>query len=181
MRRVRIDFAPPGVRRALHRTPRSAWVLAGAALALCILAGWRTRGYLAQVRAYQAQLSMLAARARAPSVMPVAARQPSVPAAQAAAVNEIILRLNLPWGALRDAVQAATTPNVALLALEPDARKHSLRISAEARGSDEMIDYVEQLQRQDWFSGVALAHHEINDLDPNHPMRFQVDAQWRAP
>jgi Tfp pilus assembly protein PilN len=123
---------------------------------------------------------MLAARARAPAVVPVGAHQPSVSAAQATAVNEIILRLNLPWRALRDAVQAATSPNVALLALEPDARKHTLRISAEARGSDEMIDYVEQLQRQEWFSGVTLAHHEINDQDPNHPIRFQVDAQWRA-
>jgi hypothetical protein len=23
--------------------------------------------------------------------------------------------------------------------------------------------------------------HEINELDPNRPIRFQVDAQWSAP
>ncbi|TFW28407.1 PilN domain-containing protein, partial [Massilia horti] len=119
-------------------------------------------------------------RTRAPAVVQVAVHQPPVPTEQANAVNTAILQLNLPWRALRDAVQAATPPHVALLALEPDARKRSLRITAEARGSDEMIDYVQQLASQDWFTSVSLARHEINDQDPNRPIRFQVDAQWRA-
>jgi Tfp pilus assembly protein PilN len=179
MKRVRIDFAPPGLRRTLFRTPRAAWIPAVPGLLLVAAAavvGWR---YLGQQQAYQAQLATLNARARAPVALPAAMRQPPVPEAQAGAVNAAILQLNLPWRALRDAVQAATPPSVALLALEPDARKHTLRITAEVRGSDEMIGYVEQLQRQDWFSSVTLARHEINDQDPNHPIRFQVDAQWR--
>jgi Tfp pilus assembly protein PilN len=145
-------------------------------VAAAAVLGWR---YLGQQQAYQAQLATLNARARAPVVLPAAMRQPPVPQAQADAVNAAILQLNLPWRALRDALQAATPPSVALLALEPDARKHTLRITAEVRGSDEMIGYVEQLQHQDWFVSVTLARHEINDQDPNHPIRFQVDAQWR--
>jgi hypothetical protein len=43
-----------------------------------------------------------------------------------------------------------------------------------------MIDYVQALQQQERFSSVILARHEINDQDPNHPIRFQVDAQWRG-
>jgi Tfp pilus assembly protein PilN len=109
----------------------------------------------------------------------VALRPPVATEAQAAAVNAAILQLNLPWRALHDAVKAATPPTVALLALEPDARRRTLRITAEARGSDEMLAYVDRMQRQDWFADVALTRHEINEQDPNRPIRFQLDAQWR--
>jgi Tfp pilus assembly protein PilN len=102
-----------------------------------------------------------------------------VPEAQAAAVNAAVLQLNLPWRALYDAVQAGTPANIALLALEPDARKSLLRITAEAKTSDDMIAYVEQLKKSEWFSGVLLSRHEINEQDPNRPIRFQLDAQWR--
>ncbi|MFL6671885.1 MAG: PilN domain-containing protein [Massilia sp.] len=180
MKRVRIDFAPAGLRRTLFRTPRAAWGPAAAGMVLCTLAataGWR---YLQQQQAYQAQVAALEARANAPAAAPVVLREPAVPEAQASAVNAAILQLNLPWRALRDAVQAATPPAVALLALEPESRKRTLRITAETASSDEMIGYVERLQRQEWFTSVTLARHEINDQDPNHPIRFQVEAQWRA-
>jgi Tfp pilus assembly protein PilN len=180
MKRVRIDFAPPSLRRTLFRTPRLAWVPVVAGLALCAVAATAAGHYLQQQRAYQAQLLALNARTQAPAAVAVALRQPPVRQEQADAVNAAILQLNLPWRSLQDALRAATPSTVALLALEPDARKRTLRITAEARGSDEMIGYVEQLQRQEWFASVTLARHEINDQDPNHPLRFQIDAQWRA-
>lgn len=179
MKRVRIDFAPPGLRRTLFHT-RAGWGPAVAALALCMpvaVGGWR---YHQQARAYDAQVAMLRARAHVPVATPVALRQPPLPEAQANAVNAAILQLNLPWRALHDAVRAATPPSVALLALEPDAKKHTLRITAETRASDGMIDYVRSLREQEGFASVTLARHEIVELDPNHPVRFQVDAQWRG-
>ncbi|HZV65151.1 MAG TPA: PilN domain-containing protein, partial [Telluria sp.] len=66
-------------------------------------------------------------------------------------------------------------------ALEPDARKRTMRITAEAKTSDDMIAYVEQLKQQELFAAVVLTRHEINDQDPNKPIRFQLDAQWTAP
>jgi Tfp pilus assembly protein PilN len=179
MKRVRIDFAPPGMRRTLFRTPSQAWALACAALCVCIPAAIQVNGYFEAQRAYEAQLAARAARASAPRAVQVALRPPAATEAQAAAVNAAILQLNLPWRALHDAVKAATPPTVALLALEPDARRRTLRITAEARGSDEMLAYVERMQRQDWFADVALTRHEINEQDPNRPIRFQLDAQWR--
>jgi Tfp pilus assembly protein PilN len=103
-----------------------------------------------------------------------------VPPAQAGAVNASVQQLNLPWRGLHDAVQAATPANIALLALEPDAKKSTVRITAEAKSSDDMSAYVEQLERIEWFTTVLLARHEIKEQDPNRPIRFQVDAQWRA-
>jgi Tfp pilus assembly protein PilN len=110
----------------------------------------------------------------------VAAPARTVPPAQAGAVNASVQQLNLPWRGLHDAVQAATPASIALLALEPDAKKSTVRITAEAKSSDDMIAYVEQLERIEWFTTVLLARHEINEQDPNRPIRFQVDAQWRA-
>jgi Tfp pilus assembly protein PilN len=178
MKTVRIDFAPPSLVRSVFRTPRQAWamawVLAMAAMPLAFAhAGLERRQREIDLLRAQAQ-----GRTQAPAPAAAAARPP-VPEAQAAAVNAAVLQLNLPWRALYDAVQAGTPSNIALLALEPDARKSLLRITAEAKTSDDMIAYVEQLKKSEWFSGVLLSRHEINEQDANRPIRFQLDAQWR--
>ena len=181
MKRLHIDFAPPGVRRTLYRTGMGAWLLVAVALLLCALAallGWRL---LAQQRADAAQLAAAHTRAKAPVVVAVATAQPAISDVQAAAVNAAVMQLTLPWRALHDAIGAATPPTIAMLALEPDARKRSMRITAEAKTSDAMIDYVEELKRQELFADVVLTRHEINEQDANRPIRFQIEAQWTAP
>jgi Tfp pilus assembly protein PilN len=181
MRKVRIDFAPPGLRRTLHRMPLRAWALVPLALALVanVVSGALTyrdeREAIARLQA-QAQVQTAQAQAQKRQAAPVRA----VPEAQANAVNAAVLQLNLPWRGLHDAIQAATPAGIALLALEPDARKSSVRITAEAKSSDDMIGYVARLQDVDWFNAVLLTRHEINEQDPNRPIRFQIDAQWKA-
>jgi Tfp pilus assembly protein PilN len=181
MKKARIDFAPPGLRRAMLRTPRGAWSL----LLIALVLGLTALSTGVKYRQESAAVERLRARALARSAVPAGAataapvRQP-VPEAQASAVNAAVMQLNLPWRALHDAVQAATPPTVALLALEPDAKKSALRITAEARNSDDMITYVEQLQAIDWFGPVSLVRHEVNEQDPNRPIRFQIDARWKA-
>jgi Tfp pilus assembly protein PilN len=148
--------------------------LTGIVLAFAHAALEREQREIDGLRAQSAARTQAQVRAAAPA----AVRAP-VPEAQASAVNAAVLQLNLPWRALHDAVQAGTPANIALLAMEPDARKNSVRITAEAKSSDDMIAYVEQLQKGDWFSAVLLSRHEINEQDPNRPIRFQLDAQWR--
>ena len=181
MKRLEIDFAPRSWRRTLHHTRASAWILTGVALLLCVAAGALGARLLAQQRADRAQLHAALTRAKAPVMVSVAAPAQPIPDAQAAAVNSAVMQLNLPWRALHDAVGAATPARIALLALEPDARRRSIKITAEAKTSDAMIGYVEALKEQDLFAGVALTRHEINELDPNRPIRFQLEAEWRAP
>jgi Tfp pilus assembly protein PilN len=180
MKKVNIDFAPPGLARSLFRTPRQTWAMGWALFFVAAAlfgasAGLHKRQW--DVELLRAQ-SQVATRAQARAAAPVVQRAP-VPEAQAAAVNSAVLQLNLPWRALHDALQAGTPSSIALLALEPDAKKSSLRITAEAKSSDDMIAYVEQLQKGDWFTTVALTRHEINEQDPNRPIRFQIDALWR--
>lgn len=180
MRPVRLDFAPPSLARTLHRTRPAAWLLAAFALLLCLAAAVGGADLMARQRDHERQLAAVQARAAVPVAAPVVAAPP-ISETQATAVNAAVMQLNLPWRALQDAVASATPAGVALLALEPDARKRTVRISAEARTSDEMIDYVARLKREELFSDVALTHHEINDQDPNRPIRFELDAAWSAP
>lgn len=180
MRKVRIDFAPASLRRTLYHAPRGTWSLVIAALALAGPLASVSAQYRGLQRAQAQRAAQTAqAQARAVARVPVAAPARVVPPAQAGAVNAAAQQLNLPWRGLYDAVQAATPATIALLALEPDAKKNSVRITAEAKSSDDMIAYVEQLEHIEWFSTVLLARHEINEQDRNRPIRFQIDAQWR--
>lgn len=179
MKRVRIDFAAPSLRRTLFHTTPLAWALLGAGLCLALALAWQGERYLAEERAFEAELAAQARRAPVVPAVQRAARAPAVSAAQANAVNAAIAQLNLPWRDLHDAVHAATPATVALLALEPDAKRRVLRVTAEARSMADMLSYVERMQEQDWFAGVVLTRHEINEQDPNRPVRFQFDAQWR--
>lgn len=182
MKTLQLDFAPLGWRRTLHRTHPGAWVAAGvAALALgaALAAAARLQ---AEQQDYERQLDEAGVRARQVAAhAPRPAVQARVPEAQATAVNAIVSQLNLPWRAVHDALAAGTPSSIALLALEPDARRHSLRITAEARDSDGMVGYVERLKRQELFTDVVLVSHEINEADPNKPLRFELEATWSAP
>lgn len=99
---------------------------------------------------------------------------------QVTAINQAVDALNLPWDALFDTLEAPRYQNVALLALLPDREQGTLKILAEAKTPAEMIGYLRNLQKEPCFSDVILVHHEINDQDPNKPIRFTVEATWRA-
>lgn len=101
-----------------------------------------------------------------------------LPEAQANAVNRAIAQLNLPWRDVFDAIETATPESVALLTLDPDAKKRLLKATAEAKTSDAMIAYIEQLKQEPFFDLVVLTRHEVNEQDPNRPIRFQFDAHW---
>ena len=181
MKRLDIDFAPPGVQRALYRTSTGAWLLAGAALLLCLASaalGWRL---LAQKHHDTLALNVARASVKAPAVQAVSAPHIPISEQQASAVNAAVMQLNLPWRALRDAIGAATPASIAMLALEPDARRRTIKITAEAKTSDAMIAYIESLKEQELFTTVLLTRHEINELDANKPIRFQLEAEWSAP
>jgi hypothetical protein len=188
MKRVAIDFAAPSLARSWYRLGPRGWVVLALGVTLCGAALALGGQMLARQRALEAQLAALRASVIAPAAAAAAASASAqataavqIGAAQASAVNGAILQLNLPWPALRDAVGAATPASVALLGLEPDARRRSVKITAETKDAESMIAYVEQLKGQQLFGDVVLLRHEINELDPNRPLRFEVDASWSSP
>jgi Tfp pilus assembly protein PilN len=177
---MKIDFAPRSVRRTLFHIHPAVLALAGAGLLLCAGAAFGGWQLMEQKRQRAHQLQHLQERVAAISARPVEVARVAIPEAQASFVNGAILQLNLPWRELQDAVLAATPRSVALIAMEPDPRKRTLKITAETKTSDDMVAYVEALKEQESFSGVLLTRHEINEQDPNRPLRFQLEAIWLA-
>jgi hypothetical protein len=175
---MHIDFATPGWRRTIHRLHPAVLAAGVAGAALCIAAGALALQTAKEREAREQQQA--AARQKVAARAPVRLPETAIPEAQATAVNNAVMQLNLPWRALQDAVASATPPTIALVALEPDARKQILKITAEARNADEMVGYVEQLKQEEFFLGAGIVRHEINTADPNRPLRFQVEALWRA-
>lgn len=92
--------------------------------------------------------------------------------------NAVILELGLPWKELFDAFESSQKKNVAVLAIEPDAQKGLVRISAEAKSLDSLPDYLAYLQKVPLFQDVMLLNHQIQDQDPQKPARFMLQAAW---
>lgn len=94
--------------------------------------------------------------------------------------NEILQQLTLPWGKLFQAVESSSGNEVALLAMEQDAEKHVVKISGEARNIAAVLDYIERLAAHEVFSSIYLQSHQIQQRDPEKPVRFALLAAWRG-
>lgn len=103
-------------------------------------------------------------------------------AARTAAATEqartVLNQLSRPWGSLFDALEAAGTRQVALLAVEPDPKKGVVRVSAEGKDFGAMLDYLRRLQDSGVLRDVVLASHQIREQDPERPVRFRITARW---
>jgi hypothetical protein len=92
--------------------------------------------------------------------------------------NVVWLSLNQPWPDLFQALEATKADNVALLAVEPDAAKKTIRIVAEVKKRDVMLKYIEQLEQQPLLKNVVLVEDHINQQDNEKPLRFSLVAEW---
>ncbi len=92
--------------------------------------------------------------------------------------NEVIDQLALPWDQLFAAVEEATGKDVALLTIQPDKRKGEVAISGEARDVAAMLDYVRRLNEAKPLHKVDLLSHQIQQQDPQKPVRFNLSAKW---
>lgn len=92
--------------------------------------------------------------------------------------NRIIAQLTLPWEELFNAVESAQNRDIALLDIQPDPGTKSLNISGEARNFAALSGYLLRVQSQRCFSNVFLLKHEVQAEDPQHPIRFELKADW---
>jgi hypothetical protein len=87
--------------------------------------------------------------------------------------------LMIPWGDVLSALEAAALNDLALLAIEPDAKKRQLKITAEAKNKDILFSYLEKLEASDELANVYLLKHEIVEDVDQHPIRFVAVATWK--
>lgn len=117
---------------------------------------------------------------RARALQPVSAQAARDEALEVQHANQVLRQLSLPWNTLFRAVESAGGENVALLSMEPDIQKGSVRISGEAKNFDAMLEYIRQLATRDVFGSVHLQNHQVRQDDPQKPVRFSLLAVWKV-
>jgi len=116
-------------------------------------------------------------RARQPVQVHISARQLADEVQRAKAV---IQHLTLPWTRLFAAIESTDKQNVALLAVQPDASKRRITIGGEAKNLAAMLEYVRSLEKSGMLSRVYVTSHEVQRQDPQHAVRFMLEASWGA-
>jgi Tfp pilus assembly protein PilN len=95
--------------------------------------------------------------------------------ARTQAVRLVAQNLMTPWA---DLLESPPNRSVALLSVEPSVTKHSIRLTAEARNPQDMLAYLDALQRDTRLSTVVLVSHQVQAQSPGSPVRFQIQAGW---
>lgn len=176
MRALHLDYQA-GPRRA----KTAAMVLAaGLALVIAALANfhhWREQAFQWQAELALAQEKVNRSRTAAD---PMRRRKAALERAEEIkAANDVIRQLNFPWAAMFGALEAATNQDVALLGIEPDARKNLVRVTAECKTDSAMLNYIRRLQQTELLADVTLQKHEIQAQDAERPLRFTVTGTLR--
>ena len=175
MRRLDLEFQPR------HSGP-TAWALlalGGAVLALLVLAQQHlvNEQVALEDRVHQLELKLGRRPATAAPQSSAVIRQQAERLAQ---MRSVSLQLQRPWQQLFAMLEAMPQEDVALLSLTPDARKGQVRISAEARNLEAMLQYHQRLERSEQLSDVSLLNHEVLGGQAEHPVRFNLIATWET-
>lgn len=93
--------------------------------------------------------------------------------------NEVLNQISMPWDKLFQAVEWSSGRDVALLAIEPDAEQHIVKISGEAKNIEAALNYIRHLSEQEIFTSVYLQSHQVQQQNPEKPVRFALVAAWR--
>jgi hypothetical protein len=91
-----------------------------------------------------------------------------------------VRQLALPWAQLIDSLERAATKEIAVLNIQPDAQNRLLRVTAEARRQELMLEYLRRLAATGSFTEVHLVSHQVREDDPLRPIQFSVQASFRS-
>lgn len=104
---------------------------------------------------------------------------PAVTVEQAKAHNTVVHQLNIPWTDLWNALERHADPQVAVLAMDPDASRRVIRVLAEAKDAETVIRFAQVLADDPSFGGLRLRQQETNEADANRPVRLSFELRWR--
>src|SRR5690349_23479829 len=162
MQRIELDF--------IRRAPRSRWagrVLLAVSLGI---AGDMVFSYTQLSTAVKANEAVVARAAH-----PRKAVQ-GVSNDELAAARDTVDRLGLPWPRLFAALEAAASDRVALLAIEPDTKSGTVKISGDSKDYLAALTYVLNLSQAEGLSSVQLVRHETRQGS----VGFTVSASWEG-
>ena len=161
MQRLDLDFV-----RSRRGSRRAGYVLLALAIALTGDAAWRFSTLKNAVGKAEQAVARASPRVGAPQVG----------ADELALARDTLSRLALPWTRLFAALEGAASEDVALLAIEPDPKSGTVKISGDSKDYLAALTYVMNLSRSDALSHVQLLRHEARQ----DAVGFQISAAWNG-
>lgn len=99
---------------------------------------------------------------------------------QVKGAQAIVRQLALPWAELIDSLERSAMREVSVLHVQPDAQQRLLRVTAEARGEAQMLEYLRRVSAVGGFTEVHLLSHQVREEAPLRPLQFSLQASFRA-
>lgn len=98
--------------------------------------------------------------------------------AELAEVSAARQALALPWEPLFAMLERIQGPDVRILAIDPNAKKHMLKLTVEAASAEAMLAYVKTLGSQAILQDVVLQSHQYTADGRALPFSFMIEAVW---
>jgi hypothetical protein len=117
----------------------------------------------------------LLSASRSPRTVPRERLDEQVKGAQA-----IVRQLALPWAELIDSLERSAMREVSVLHVQPDAQQRLLRVTAEARGEAQMLEYLRRVSAVGGFTEVHLLSHQVREDALLRPLQFSLQASFRS-
>ena len=95
--------------------------------------------------------------------------------------ENVVRQLTLPWGDIVRAIEGASMRDVGVLNMQPDAQQRLLKLTAEAKTREAMLEYVRRIAQTQGLSDVYIVSHQVRADDPSRPIQFSVQASLGAP
>jgi len=174
MRAIHLDYA-------LSRKPSVLGLVMFALALLALLTIWQRHHNINQqlVMLDQSILQLKASKGLQPAEPQLQAKSSADILAKIEEAKKLASFLMIPWGDVLNSLEASALDDLALLAIEPDAKKRQLKITAEAKNKDILFSYLEKLEASDELANVYLLKHEIVEDVDQHPIRFVAVATWK--
>ena len=118
----------------------------------------------------------LKAKNQKQSPLPVSSLSPL----QVRGYNRVIRQLNLPWKNLFEDLETLTPTDVALISIEPDGSRSTVKLVAEAKSLTTLLSYSSRLQQNGIFGRITYSKHETNEQDLNKPIRLSFELELRS-
>jgi Tfp pilus assembly protein PilN len=96
------------------------------------------------------------------------------------AARQVLHELALPWEPLFRSIEAAVDAHSALLSVEPDPVRRTVRIGGEARDYLAAIAFMQRLESAQVLHGVHLLSHEVREDVAERPVQFTLAAHWKV-
>lgn len=170
--KIHLDHA-----KAQHAVPFWAWGLLLSALLLFSITGWEYLHLESERTNLQSRVRNDPHAARTSNMPPSPGIQKALQE-QVHQANAVLSELGRPWPTLFLILEETTQPEIALLAIRPDAAKGRLRIAGEARRLADALEYTRKLTATGHMTDVVLEEHEVVASDQQRPVRFALSARW---